>query len=67
MERIEVNVVTGERTVIPLTAAEIADVQARTAQEAATPRPRIRLNTDSLADLLVSKGVISRGEVEAKR
>lgn len=34
MERIEVNLVTGERKVIQLTAEEIADAQQRTAAEA---------------------------------
>jgi len=29
MERIEVNVITGEQKVIPLTAAEIAEIQSR--------------------------------------
>lgn len=29
MNRIEVNVVTGERTVVPLTAAEIAEIESR--------------------------------------
>lgn len=42
MQRIEVNVQTGEQKVIDLTAAEVADAQARTAAEAidkAKPKP----------------------------
>ena len=40
MNRIEINVQTGERQVIPLTPAELADARARKAKEdAAPPRP----------------------------
>lgn len=37
MNRIVINVTTGEQTVVPLTAEEIADAQARTAAEATSP------------------------------
>lgn len=38
MQRIEVNVQTGDTTVIDLTPEEIADAQARKAKQVATPR-----------------------------
>lgn len=40
MQRIEVNVITGERKIIDLTPGEIDDALRRTAEEAAQPRPR---------------------------
>lgn len=43
MNRIEVNVQTGTRTVIPLTDAEITDAQARTAKEALRVLPKSEL------------------------
>ena len=36
MERIEVNVITGEQKIIPLTAEEIAEIQSRPQPEPAT-------------------------------
>jgi len=38
MERIEVNVITGEQKIIPLTAEEIAEIQSRPQPEP-TPEP----------------------------
>jgi len=38
MERIEVNVITGEQKIIPLTAAEIAEIQSRP-QPVPVPEP----------------------------
>ena len=38
MERIEINVTTGKRTVVPYTQKEIEAVQLRAAEEAAKPR-----------------------------
>jgi len=37
MERIEVNVITGEQTIIPLTEEEIAEIQSR--PQPPTPQP----------------------------
>lgn len=39
MQRIEMNVQTGERKVIELTPEEVADALARTSAEAAQPKP----------------------------
>jgi hypothetical protein len=58
MERIEVNVQTGERRTVPLTEAEIAEIQARPQPEPPTPpTPAERLaaaglSVDELKELL---------------
>ena len=40
MNRIEMNVTTGERKVIELTPEEVSDAQSRTAEEVAKPKPK---------------------------
>ena len=58
MERIEVNVITGEQTIIPLTPEEIAEIQSRP-QPTPAPEPtaaeklaRAGLTVDELKELL---------------
>lgn len=58
MERIEVNVITGEQTIIPLTTEEIAEIQSRPQPEPA-PEPTAAeklahagLTVDELKELL---------------
>jgi hypothetical protein len=59
MERIEVNVITGEQKVVPLTAEEIAEIQSRPQPEPAlepTPAQKlasIGLTVDDLKSLLL--------------
>ena len=49
MERIEVNVITGEQKIIPLTAAEIAEIQSRPQPEPMPePTPEQKLATAGL-------------------
>ena len=61
--RIEVDVTTGEATVIPLTPEEIADAEARTAAEIAAmipqPTPAETAAARAALDALVAAGVIS--------
>jgi hypothetical protein len=58
MERIEVNVITGEQTIIPLTAEEIAEIQSRPQPEppaeltAAEKLAAAGLTVDELKQLL---------------
>ena len=64
MNRIEVNVITGECKFVELTPDEVADAIARTAAESAQP-PRKKLKNGDLAAVLVAKGVITQEEVDA--
>jgi len=57
MERIEVNVITGKQTIIPLTAEEILEIQSRpqTEPQARTPAEKLAaagLTVDDLKALL---------------
>jgi hypothetical protein len=64
MNRIEVNVTTGERRVIELTPEEVAEAQARSAAEAA----KIMAKPETVADLkaaLIAKGLITDADVKA--
>lgn len=57
MDRIEVNVLTGERKVIALTPEEVADAQARTAEEAAQI-PFVNLREKAI-DALLQQSALS--------
>ena len=66
LQRIEVNVTTGERKVIDLTPEEEADAMARTAAEAAKPV----VKQETVADLkaaLVAKGILTQADLDAAK
>jgi hypothetical protein len=69
MERIEVNVITGEQKVVPLTAEEIAEIQSRPQPEPApepTPAEKlasIGLTVDDLKSLLLDAATTTDQEV----
>jgi len=65
LQRIEMNVQTGERKVIDLTPQEEADAWARTAEEAAKPVPPKQRTVADLEALLISKGVLTQADVDA--
>ena len=65
MNRIEMNVITGEQKIVELTPEEIADALARTAAEAAKPPPLKTLQNGELAELLVSKNIITQADIQA--
>jgi len=64
MNRTEFNVTTGERKVIDLTPQEEADALARTAAEAAKPKPT---RVQSLEErVLIAKGLAPKADFDAE-
>jgi hypothetical protein len=60
MERIEINVITGEQTVIPLTEEEIAEIQSRPQPEPIpelTPAEKLAASGLTVADLKALLGL----------
>lgn len=68
MQRITINVKTGEKKLVDLTPEEVAEAETRTAAEAVekAARPK-QLTLESLAAALKSKGVLDNADIEAAK